>query len=318
MDGPSRIARVMSLESLSDYLARPMTPPEQHLLDAIEHGPIDPSEALALEQMDQLLDPAPMACETGWCVLPDGVAYVAVRTAMPNVSSEMVDWWFDWHPRDPLRYRVWHPLAHRDNSLDGVAHTRAHERAGLHGSPQEVAHARAREGEEVNDSLQGVPHARARAKAHWDAVHHPMEDVGTGVVHARIEFKAPTDMGMSSDALDDPRVATIVCGYAGDDRLRVRHSPMFHVFLREGEGSDGNDRGEGRGGVVLRSRFWLGAALRPYGPLGGLGESLLNRPAVRRRALPQGLPRALARHCAEEYANLGAILPELYGRFGDW
>jgi DAPG hydrolase PhiG domain len=105
-------------------------------------------------------------------------------------------------------------------------------------------------------------------------VHHPVEDVGTGMVHARIEFKAPTEMGMSSNALDDPHVATVVCGYAGDDRLRMRHSPMFHVFLREGEGSDGNDRGEGRGGVVLCSRFWLGAALRPYGPLGGLGESL--------------------------------------------
>ncbi len=79
----------------------------------------------------------------------------------------MVDWWFDWHPRDPLRYRIWHPAAHRDNSLE--------------------------------------PATLARAKAHWGAVHHPVEDVGTGVVHARIEFKAPTEMGMSSDALDDPR-----------------------------------------------------------------------------------------------------------------
>jgi hypothetical protein len=34
-----------------------------------------------------------------------------------------------------------------------------------------------------------------------------------------------------------------------------------------------------------------------------------------RLALPAGLPRALARHCAEEYANLGSLLPELYRRF---
>jgi phloretin hydrolase len=256
----------MSLDSLSDYLERPMERPEQGVLDAIERGPINPREALALENVDRLLDPAPIPCETGWCVLPDGVAYVAVRTAMPSVSGAMVDWWFDWHPRDPLRYRVWHPLAHMDNSLE--------------------------------------PPISAGAKAHWGAVHHPVEDVGTGMVHARIEFKAPVEMGMSTCALDDPRVATIVCGYAGDDRLRVRHSPMFHVFLCEGES------------VVLRSRFWLGAALRPYGPLGGPAAHLLNRPFVRRRALPRRLPEALARHCAEEYANLGALLPELYGSFG--
>jgi hypothetical protein len=285
----------MSAIPLSDYLARATRAPEQETLAAIERGPIDPGQALTLKNVDRLLDPAPLPCETGWCVLDDGVAYVAVRTAMPNVSGEMVDWWFDWHPRDPLRYRIWHPTAHRDNSLQ--------------------------------------PASRTREKAYWGTVHHPVEDVGTGVVHARIEFKAPSEMGMSSDALDDPRVASIVCGYAGDDRLHVRHSSMFHVFLRVGDGGaegakertgndtsnrvDGHDTKAGdNAGVVLRSRFWLGAALRPYGPLGGLAEPLLNTPLVRRRTLPKRLPQALATHCAEEYANLGALLPELYERFG--
>jgi hypothetical protein len=125
-----------------------------------------------------------------------------------------------------------------------------------------------------------------------------------GVVHARIAFKRPSEMGFSDDALDRPGVASIVCGYAGDDRLRLRHTPMYHVFLTEGDG------------VVLRSRFWLGGAIRPYGPLGGPGEALLNNRLVRRLALPAGLPRALALHCAEEYANLATLLPELYERFG--
>jgi hypothetical protein len=69
---------------------------------------------------------------------------------------------------------------------------------------------------------------------------------------------------------------------------------------------------------VLRSRFWLGAALRPYAPapLAGLLARALGRPAVRRCLLPPGAPPALARHCAEEYANLAALLPELYREFG--
>lgn len=256
----------MSARPLSHYLTLPLAQPPADLMEAIEQGPMRRMDALRLTDVERLLDPSPVRVESGWCRLADGVGYVAVRTAMPAVSAEMVDWWFDWHPRESLRYRVWHPRAHRENSLQAPL------------LPAE--------------------------KAHWGAVHHPVEDVGMGVVHARIAFKRPSEMGFSDDALDRPDVATIVCGYAGDDRLRLRHTPMYHVFLAEGDG------------VVLRSRFWLGAAIRPYGPLGGPGEALLNNRLVRRLALPAGLPRALALHCAEEYANLATLLPELYERFG--
>lgn len=258
----------MSEPDLAAYLERPMASPDPVAWAAIERGPIEPARALPRTELDRLLDPAPLAAETGWCVLPDGVRFVAVRTPMPAVSGEMVDWWFDWHARDPLRYRIWHPLAHSSNSVE--------------------------------------PAPAPGAKAHWGAVHHPVEDVGTGSERVRIAFVAPSALGFSTDALDDPAVATVVCGRVGDDRRHLRHSLMAHVFLREGDG------------VVLRSHFWLGAAIRPDlpGPLAGLGEAALNRRLVRNLALPKGLPQALSRHCAEEYANLGSILPELYARYG--
>ena len=81
------------------------------------------------------------------------------------------------------------------------------------------------------------------------------------------------ELGFSTDALDDPRVGTIVCGLVGDDRLHVRHSVMAHVWLRDGDG------------LVLRSRFWLGAVLRPDlpGPLGAAGARAA-QPAGRRAA----------------------------------
>lgn len=260
-------SEAMGDPALEPYLSRPLTPPDPAVLVEIEAGPIDPARAPALAGIDRLLDPAPLAAETGWCFMPDRVGYVAVRTAMPGVSAEMVEWWFDWHARDPDRYRLWHPLAHAGNSIEEPA----------------------------------VP----AAKRHWGAVHHPVEDVGTGMVHARIAFMPPTAIGFSTDALNDPNVATIVCGHVGDDTRRLRHSAMAHVFLAEPDG------------VVLRSHFWLGAAIRPYLPAvaaAPLALALDNR-LVRRLALPADLPRALATHCAEEYANLGALLPELYGRF---
>ena len=255
----------MSAQDLAAYLQRPLTPPQEPELAAAQAGPCDPSTALPLSQVDRLLDPEPLVLETGWWLLPDGTAQVAARTPMPGVSAEMVDWWFDWHPREPVRYRIWHPLAHFDNSLQ--------------------------------------PPAYAGAKPHWGAVHHPVEDVGVGVVHARICFRDPSSLGMSETALAGPQVGTVLAAEVGDDRRRVRHSLMFHVFLKEDDG------------LVLRSRFWLGAAIRPYGPAGGLLEGLLNRPGVRRRMLPASVPAALARHCVEEYANLAALLPELYERF---
>ena len=268
----------MSDPGLAEYLERPMAPPGPEVMAAIEAGPMDPAVADRRDRLDRLLDPAPVPAESGWCTLDDAVGYVACRTAMPRVTPEMVDWWFDWHPRDPLRYRVWHPAAHESNGLEPA----------------------------LEAALE------PGAKPFWGTVHHPVEDVGVGMAHARIEFVRPTQIGFSTEALDDPRVGTIVCGWAGDDTRRVRHTPMVHVFLREGNGM----RGEG---VVLRSRFWLGAALRPYlpGALGNALGSVINRPIVRSRAMPDGLPRKLANHCAEEFANLATLLPELHERYGD-
>lgn len=257
-----------SADTLSGFLSRPMTPPDTAIVAAIEAGPIDPASALPRDQLDRLLDPMALKAETGWCHSPDGVAYVAVRTPMPEVTAEMVDWWFDWHPREPLRYQVWFPVAHESNSLE--------------------------------------PAAIGGPKAHWGAIHHPVEDVGVGLMRARIEFVRPTEIGFSTDALDDPAVATIVCGWAGDEAKRVRAGPMVHVFLREGAG------------LVLRSRFWLGASIRPYAPepLASAAGFLLNNRLVRRLALPTGLPHALALHCAAEYANFATLVPELFERFG--
>jgi hypothetical protein len=258
----------MSGVDLKPYLSRPLTPPDPTVLREIKRGPVDTARTVPLAGIDRLLDPAPLPIETGWCFRPDRVGYVAVRTAMPGMSAEMIEWWFDWHPRDPDRYRAWHPLAHTGNSIEFPA--------------------------------------TPGAKAHWGAVHHPVEDVGTGVVHARIAFQPPTAIGFSTDALDDRAVATIVCGFVGDDRRRLRHSAMAHVFLAADEG------------LVLRSHFWLGAAVRPYlpAPIAAPAAGVLNNRLVRRLSLPDDLPRALATHCAEEYANLAALLPELYGRFG--
>jgi hypothetical protein len=256
-------------EELSGYLSRPMTPPLPEVLEALAQGPIHPDQALARSKLDRLLDSEPLDAETGWCTLPDGVAYAAVRTEMPGVSPDMVDWWFDWHPRDPIRYRIWFPGAHSSISFEAAP--------------------------------------SVEAKRHWGTTHHPVEDIGLGMDQLRIAFQRPTRLGFATDALDDPRVGTIICGLVGDDRRRMQHTLMVHVFLNAPNG------------LIQRSRFWIGSALRPYAPaplLEPVGR-LVNRRFFRSRILPERTARVMAEHCAAEYANLATLLPELFSLYAE-
>lgn len=44
-------------------------------------------------------------------------------------------------------------------------------------------------------------------------------------------------------------------------------------------------------------------------------RAAMNAPPVRRRAIPDRAPRALAEHCTAEYANLASLLPDLHSRY---
>ena len=127
----------------------------------------------------------------------------------------MVDWWFDWHPREPIRYRVWHPLAHTENSADFPA------------PPGEGA---------LGRGPSPGRGRRDRRRSRPDRIRAPDRDRLRRPTHSR------------------PRRRDDRLRLGGDDRTRMRPRAMAHVFLPSGDG------------VVLRSRFWLGAAIRPYLP----------------------------------------------------
>ncbi|MBR1397612.1 MAG: hypothetical protein IJ563_08790, partial [Selenomonadaceae bacterium] len=52
-------------------------------------------------------------CQVGYGVAPDGTGFVCNETYMPNVTVEMLDWWFPWHSvGSDLRYKIWDPEDH--------------------------------------------------------------------------------------------------------------------------------------------------------------------------------------------------------------
>jgi DAPG hydrolase PhiG domain len=64
-----------------------------------------------LHDVGKLLDPAPLAIETGYERFDDGVLHVAVRTDLRGCTGEMFEWWFRFRP-DTQQYIWWHPVDH--------------------------------------------------------------------------------------------------------------------------------------------------------------------------------------------------------------
>ncbi|MFT4083340.1 MAG: hypothetical protein QM638_12210 [Nocardioides sp.] len=73
---------------------------------------------MKLSDVDQLLDPFPLALETGVERGDDGVLHVACRTDMHHCRGEMFEWWFRSRP-DTERYRWWHPIDHVSSEWTG-------------------------------------------------------------------------------------------------------------------------------------------------------------------------------------------------------
>lgn len=72
----------------------PVAPPKESLSPMA--APMDPSEALLPEDLNELPKPGCLASEVGWCVMPNGSGYVSCLTTMPGVTPRMIDWWFAW------------------------------------------------------------------------------------------------------------------------------------------------------------------------------------------------------------------------------
>lgn len=183
-------------EYLEKLLGRAVSPPSYETIAAIEASPFDPGLALGRNEADRLCDPSPLPVETGWTRLEDMSVQIAVETPMPELNPEMVEWWFDWHPRRPDRYRVWHPIAHFSNGF--------------------------------------VPAEAPAPKPSWGVNNFPDEDVGDGRIRIRAEFCSPRDFGFAGDYLESEDVGTIICARVGD--RWIRHTGMAHVFLRDGDG----------------------------------------------------------------------------------
>ena len=191
-------------------------------LEKVNAGRVDPSLATSIQDRNDMMRPGYLDVETGYTVMEDGSGFAATLVEMPGVKPEMLDWWFNWHPLDGLRYALWCPVAHTDISVkDPSQHLDS-------------------SGVDLRERNNG-------------STHYPVEGFNVeGAQKIAIEFLSPRDFGLDMEMFEGPGISRAYCANViiilGP--LRIPFNAFFHA-VREVEG-----------GVEYRSRYWIGYTMK--------------------------------------------------------
>ncbi len=186
------------------YFYRDPAPPEPEAMARMQN-PMDPSKALPIENINDLLDPGYHDVEAGWCALPQGGLYIANHLKMPGVTVEMINWWFWWHSLEDLRYKIWFPPGHSGISVSD------------------------RDRAIILDPQTPTTH-RFQGRTHY-----VLEDVGGPCAEKiAISFMTPEDIGFDMDRFKSPNVETVagLLFHSASRRAEVQAQP-FVLFISE-------------------------------------------------------------------------------------
>lgn len=212
---------------------------------------------MELSNAAALLDPGPLALETGVQRLASGQLHVAARTDMLGCKGRMFEWWFRFAP-DTQQYSWWHPLDHVSSAWRETSPL-------THVGSTHIVQERLAGSEEVY------------------ALH--IHFVDAAEIFGAVEVELAHERG---------DVSAIVAAQIGvgeqpvrDERGRPNMGRMAHIARDTSEG------------LVLRSRFWLGAGL-DVPP-----EALI-------ATIPDLMGLQLMQHAHTEFKYLARFLPSLY------
>ena len=192
-----KLTEVEKQKPYADYYDKPSAVIPASVLEDIKSKSCQPEDILLFENINDLLLPGYLPIENGHCRLSDGSFFVAVRTELIDVTSEMVNWWFDWHPKEPLRYRIWYPESHFDISVELNQNT----------DPNHLPY--------------------------WYATHYPVEDIGLGKEKLSIHFVPPAEFGFDIARFDEAKIGTVICGFVGSVTRNInQHTCMCHLVRR--------------------------------------------------------------------------------------
>lgn len=137
--------------------------PEQ--MDYVAHSKERMEDALEAKDRNRFIAEGVWPAKTGYYPLSGGGLLVAGNIPMPNVTADMLYWWFAWHGLEPLRYAIWDCEDHFDVKIDDEGRARALD-----------------------------PSVPMEEKA-WGATHTVMESIGGPPDEITIMFTEPAKLG---------------------------------------------------------------------------------------------------------------------------
>ena len=126
----------------------------------------------------------------------------------------------------------------------------------------------------------------------WGMSHYIIEDIGAGPDPLKLNFLRPKDFGYDESLVGTPECASLVCA-VGEGNCAAAMTHKFFPY---------------QDGVMFCSRFWIGMARVD-------GEFVKVVPDGVQ--VPEFVPKGLFAHNIKEFANLAAILPEVYAEEKD-
>jgi hypothetical protein len=153
----------------------------------------------------------------------------------------------------------------------------------------------------LQDKAKALDMSKSMRERHWGSVHYVWETIGpdSGMDMVQLNFMRPGELGYDESKIDTDACNALICsnnhtfGRADHADLPVT---MVH-FLRPV-----------KGGSELRSYFWFGWQIENEKPVKRLPAGV---------TIPAKLPKSLLQHSTVEYANLAAMLPEIYAKEKD-
>ncbi len=128
---------------------------------------------VSVHDRPQLLEDDVFPAEFGYYPLEEGGLLCAGNVPMPDVTGEMLYWWFAWHGLDPFRYAIWDPEDHFGTVLNETGRERA-----------------------LDPSI-------PMEEKTWGATHTVQESIGGPAQEIEIAFQNPKDMGFDPSKIGE-------------------------------------------------------------------------------------------------------------------
>lgn len=185
---------------LRDLMNKPLPPMPSEILEALSENVITQTR---FEEKNKILSDTELQAEVGYTKMEDGTYLVSMICPMPEITADMIEWWFWWHAQDSIRYQVWYPSDHISIKY----------------------HKKDRAFFEQSNIPRFMPNTQ-----------YPVERIGGMKMPLRIDFVTPEEFGFSRQAMQDNDIPQIVCGHVGAFNNLVKHTEMAHIFKQTEKG----------------------------------------------------------------------------------